>query len=227
MATYTHGTRTTVRHEWKIPDATYGGHGAAIEEVLKAISAARVAYTDLHGAEPFYDDWLRVYAADNEVILFFETDAPALSPGRIILPEMVIARAGAQTDDWIITNVHATCYGCDVSYAAGCAMYVDKDSEHNFRQLCVDCHRAEKDRCDRLNGYVEGLGEADASPPEKAKSPNPFAPYGSEEMDDDLPMVCVQHLRFVPCRIEDGCQMSQHPDAVLAVRVYQEGRFDQ
>lgn len=143
MATYTHGTRTTVRHEWKIPDATYGGHGAAIEEVLKAISAARVAYTDLHGAEPFYDDWLRVYAADDEVILFFETDAPALDPGRIILPEVVIARAGAQMDDWIITNVHATCYGCDVSYAAGCAMYVTGHNGENFRQLCVDCHRAE------------------------------------------------------------------------------------
>jgi hypothetical protein len=141
MATYTHGTRTTVRHEWKVPGATYGGHGAAIEELLKAMSAARITYIDMTGSEPFHDDWLRVYAADDEVILFFETDAPNLSAGEIILPKVVVAGPGADPDGWIITNVHATCYGCDIGFAAGCAMYVDKDSEHNFRQLCVDCHR--------------------------------------------------------------------------------------
>lgn len=142
MATYTHGTRTTVRHEWKIPGATYGGHGAAIEEVLKAISDARVAYTDLHGAEPFYDDWLRVYAADDEVVLFFETDAPALDPGRIILPKIVVAGPDANPDGWIITNVHATCYACDISWAAGCQMYVTNINDE-FRQICHSCYDAE------------------------------------------------------------------------------------
>lgn len=72
------------------------------------------------------------------------------------------------------------------------------------------------------------MGPVDASPPEAAKSPNSFAPYGSEsEVDDDLPMVCVNHLRFLPCRTMGPCHESSHPDAVHAVRTYQEGRFDQ
>lgn len=41
--------------------------------------------------------------------------------------------------------------------------------------------------------------------------------------DDDLPMVCVQHLRFIPCRTNDGCQLSTHPDAITAVRNFQNG----
>jgi len=151
MATYTHGTRTTVRHEWKVPGATYGGHGAAIEEVLKAISAARVTYTDLTGSEPLYDDWLRVYAADDEVILFFETDAPNLSAGEIILPRIIhapirgvdaLAEAEAQPWGWRVINVHATCYACDISWAAGCQMYVT-NVDDEFRQICHSCYSAE------------------------------------------------------------------------------------
>lgn len=47
---------------------------------------------------------------------------------------------------------------------------------------------------------------------------------------DDLPTVCVTHLRFVPCRKSGQffapCSLSTHPDAVAAVRNYQEGRAD-
>lgn len=42
---------------------------------------------------------------------------------------------------------------------------------------------------------------------------------------DDLPTVCVQHLRFIPCRPgmrTNDCQLSTHPDAVMAVRRHQE-----
>lgn len=46
--------------------------------------------------------------------------------------------------------------------------------------------------------------------------------------DEDLPMVCVTHLRHVPCRggglTADDCKMSTHPDAVAAVRSYQTDR---
>lgn len=41
---------------------------------------------------------------------------------------------------------------------------------------------------------------------------------------DDLPTVCVVHLRFIPCRAPEGCSLSSHPDAVTAVRNYQQGR---
>lgn len=44
---------------------------------------------------------------------------------------------------------------------------------------------------------------------------------------DDLPTVCVVHLRFVPCRgtkwREHPCVESTHPDAVAAVRNFQNG----
>lgn len=47
---------------------------------------------------------------------------------------------------------------------------------------------------------------------------------------DDLPTVCITHLRFVPCRgtqwREHACQLSTHPDAVTAVRSYQSGGCD-
>lgn len=44
---------------------------------------------------------------------------------------------------------------------------------------------------------------------------------------DDLPTVCITHLRFVPCRgtqwREHPCVDSTHPDAVAAVRNFQNG----
>ena len=76
MATYDYHITTIVRHTWRVPGAAYGGHGAAIAEFQKAVHAARNTYVQLHGSEPLYDDWLRVYAADDEVVLFFDTDSP-------------------------------------------------------------------------------------------------------------------------------------------------------
>lgn len=48
----------------------------------------------------------------------------------------------------------------------------------------------------------------------------PVEDYKAE--DDDL-AVCISHLRFVPCRTDDHCQLSMHPDAVTAVRHHQQG----
>lgn len=59
------------------------------------------------------------------------------------------------------------------------------------------------------------MGPVDMCPPEE----------DTHDPDDDLPTVCVTHLRHVPCRgtswREDDCQLSSHPDAVTAVRRYQ------
>lgn len=77
MASYEYQITTIIRHAWRVPGAAYGGHGAAIAELQEAVHAAKNTYVELHGSEPFHDDWLRVYAADDEVVLFFETDAPA------------------------------------------------------------------------------------------------------------------------------------------------------
>ena len=129
MATYTRTTTVRTRHAWHVPGATYGSHGAAIEELFKAVSAARVAYTDMHGAEPFYDDWLRVYAEDDRITLFFDVDAPAQ-------PVTPVPKEG-----WIVTNVHGTCYGCDIGFAAGTSMFVT-NTDDNFDQVCTDCYRA-------------------------------------------------------------------------------------
>lgn len=147
MASYTYGTRTTIRHEWRVPGATFGSHGAAVAELHKALAAAEIYYKDVHGADPYYDDWLRIYAADDDIILFFETDAPVhvcpppvpYAAGTFTLPEVVTR---ANPDGRVITNVHATCYECGDSYAAGCSMYVT-ETDDTFRQICVDCHRAE------------------------------------------------------------------------------------
>lgn len=35
--------------------------------------------------------------------------------------------------------------------------------------------------------------------------------------------VCVTHLRFVPCRSDDGCVVSLDPEDVHRVRLYQQG----
>lgn len=42
-------------------------------------------------------------------------------------------------------------------------------------------------------------------------------------IDLNAPMVCVTHQRFIPCRVDDGCRMSQEPADVEAVRRYQRG----
>lgn len=75
MADYTHREVTSTRHEWRIPNAEHGGWGAAIAEVHKAIAAAENRYREIYGKDPTYDDWLRVWAADDEIVLFFVQEA--------------------------------------------------------------------------------------------------------------------------------------------------------
>lgn len=72
MADYEHRRITTHRHEYGIKNATHGGFGVPVAEIEKAIEAAARLYTDLLGHPPRHDDWLRVWAADDEVILWFE-----------------------------------------------------------------------------------------------------------------------------------------------------------
>lgn len=74
MADYVHRVVTTRRHIWAIPNAEFGGHGAAIAEVHKAITAAENTYRTVIGKEPTHDDWLRVYAADDEILLWFDEE---------------------------------------------------------------------------------------------------------------------------------------------------------
>lgn len=77
MADYTYRRVTRIRHEWRIPNASFGGHGTAIAEVHKAIASAEQRHREIHGKEPFYDDWLRVWAADEEIVLWFEEETAA------------------------------------------------------------------------------------------------------------------------------------------------------
>lgn len=72
MASYTHQEVHHIRHEWRVPGALYGGWGAAIAEVHKAIAAAEIAYEKTFARKPTGDDWLRVWAGDEDVVLFFE-----------------------------------------------------------------------------------------------------------------------------------------------------------
>lgn len=74
MADYVHRIVTTRRHVWALPHAEYGGHGVAIEEFHKAIAAAEQQYRSLTGKEPSHDDWLRVWSADDEVLLWFDEE---------------------------------------------------------------------------------------------------------------------------------------------------------
>lgn len=71
---YVHREVYRVRHEWRVPGATYSGWGAAIAEVHRAITAAERRYLEVTGREPNSDDWLRVWAGDDDIVLFFEQE---------------------------------------------------------------------------------------------------------------------------------------------------------
>lgn len=75
MASYIHQEVTRIRHEWRVPGAEHGGWGAAIAEVHKAIAAAEARYREIYGMAPSFGDWLRVWAADEEIVLWFEQEA--------------------------------------------------------------------------------------------------------------------------------------------------------
>ena len=74
MASYTHRDVHRIRHEWRVPGAGFGGWGAAVAEVHKAIAAAENRYREVMGREPDTDHWLRVWAADDELVLWFEQE---------------------------------------------------------------------------------------------------------------------------------------------------------
>ncbi|HVT97930.1 MAG TPA: hypothetical protein VHE33_10500 [Acidobacteriaceae bacterium] len=42
-------------------------------------------------------------------------------------------------------------------------------------------------------------------------------------LDDDGPVVCVTHLRFLPCRKDAGCVYSRDETEIARVRAYQNG----
>lgn len=72
MADYTYGKVIKTCHEWHIPGAGFGGFGTPIVEIQKAIDAAATIYESVTGCAPRHDDWLRAYAADDEIVLWFE-----------------------------------------------------------------------------------------------------------------------------------------------------------
>jgi hypothetical protein len=74
MADFTYRRVTQIRHEWTLPGASPGGWGVAIAEVFKAVASAENMYAEIFGHQPTYDDWLRVYASDDAVVLWFEEE---------------------------------------------------------------------------------------------------------------------------------------------------------
>ncbi len=74
MADYIYRKVIRTRHEWRVPNAQHDGRGAAIAEIHKAIASAENRYCEIYGKEPTYDDWLRVWAGDEDIVLFFEQE---------------------------------------------------------------------------------------------------------------------------------------------------------
>lgn len=129
MATYTASEETRIRYTWRVPGATYGGHGAAVEELHKAVNAARHKYVEVHGAEPFYDDWLRVYAADDDIMLFFEIDKPAVTAS-------LASQKRNPAQYLVITTALQTCTDCAGMFKIGSAMY---ENPENGALYCPPC----------------------------------------------------------------------------------------
>lgn len=77
MAEFYHRVETWTRELWIIPHATHGGIGAPIVEMYRAIASAEERFQEIYGRTPQHDDWLRMWAADDEIILFFDTNKDA------------------------------------------------------------------------------------------------------------------------------------------------------
>lgn len=75
MAIYEKRIRTIKRIEYAVPGATPGGHGVPVAELNKALAAAMVDYRAAHGADPRHDDWVRVFAYDDEVVVVLEVES--------------------------------------------------------------------------------------------------------------------------------------------------------
>lgn len=78
MASYEHRQVHRIRHEWSIPGAAHGSFGAPIAEVHKAIAAAENQYRQVFGKDPSYDDWLSVWAGDDDIVLWFEQEVSGI-----------------------------------------------------------------------------------------------------------------------------------------------------
>lgn len=63
---------TSTRYEFVVPGAAFGGFGAAVADVEDAIRMARLKYRGVFGSDSTFDDWLRVYAADDEIVFWFD-----------------------------------------------------------------------------------------------------------------------------------------------------------
>ena len=74
MASYKHRIITTRRHEWGLKNAEHGGFGVPIAEVQKAIASAQNSYETIHGRPPNDNRWLCVWAADDEIVLWFDEE---------------------------------------------------------------------------------------------------------------------------------------------------------
>ena len=62
------------RHEAVIPNAEYKGWGATAADVSVAVALLANRYRDIYGKDPSSDDWYRVWAVDDAVVLFFTTE---------------------------------------------------------------------------------------------------------------------------------------------------------
>ncbi|MGW4124752.1 hypothetical protein [Nocardia sp. NPDC004711] len=72
MAAYVERTRTVTRFEWALRGAEPGSHGVMLGEMLRAIAAAQNRYESVTGKPATYDDCIRAYACDDEIVLSFE-----------------------------------------------------------------------------------------------------------------------------------------------------------
>ncbi|WP_342801003.1 hypothetical protein [Nocardia sp. No.11] len=75
MAIYEKRVRIVRRTEYAVPGALPGGHGVPIAELYKAIAAAEADYRATHGTEPRHDDWLRLFAYDEEIVAVLEVES--------------------------------------------------------------------------------------------------------------------------------------------------------
>lgn len=77
MATFSHRTVTSTRHEWRVPAVE--PWGAAAGEIGKAWTAAAVQYRRLHGLPEdaaLSDDSMWFKVGDDEIVIAFTTETP-------------------------------------------------------------------------------------------------------------------------------------------------------
>ncbi len=75
MASYTKRTHTIRRTEYAVPGAELHGRGVPIAELNKALAAAMIDYRAAIGEDPRHDDWVRVFASDDEIVFVLEVES--------------------------------------------------------------------------------------------------------------------------------------------------------